>query len=265
MQELDEAGLPVVGKKQEGRFLRLGEGYIQNDAEKSLLGIKANENRNVVITMDDDSKVTYDVSARKVQELIKPELDDDFAKMADESVETFEVLKANIQKQIDKSLDDDFNNAKQNEIMNWFVDNTKFEPPTSMVSNYIDNMIEDLKTKSPEAKNMEDAQLREIYKASAERQIKWYLIQEKLMDAEGTNISEEDLKTEIQKQVDEFKDKNPDVKKYFKKPQNKKRFKEELEVKRMFEKLEGYTTIKESKKTTDQLREEQEKQAGGKK
>ena len=72
LQELDESGVPIVGKKQEGRFLRLGEGYIKNDAEKALLGIKAEEYRNVVITMDDDSKVTYDIYSRKVQELIKP-------------------------------------------------------------------------------------------------------------------------------------------------------------------------------------------------
>ena len=211
LQELDESGLPVIGKKQEGRFLRLGEGYIKGDAEKSLIGIKADENRNVVVTMDDDSKVTYDVSARKVQELIKPEMDDEFAKMADPNAESMDQLKEQIQKQIDKSLEDDYNSAKQNEIMNWFVENTKFDPPTSMINNYIDNMIEDLKTKSPEAKNMEDAQLREIYKVSAERQIKWYLVQEKLMDAENINLSEDELKTEIQKQVDEFKDKNPDV------------------------------------------------------
>ena len=38
-------------------------------------------------------------------------------------------------------------------------------------------MIEDLKTKSPEAKNMEDDKLREIYKVTAQRQVKWYLIQ----------------------------------------------------------------------------------------
>ena len=83
------------------------------------------------------------------------------------------------------------------------------------------------------------------------------------MKAEEINISADELKTEIQKQVDEVKDKNPDVKKYFKKPQNKKRFKEELEVKRMFEKLERLTTVKETNKTMDELRKEQEK-AGGK-
>ena len=265
LQELDDSGVPVIGKKQEGRFLRLGEGYIQGDAEKSLLGIQADDKRNVVVTMDDDSKVTYEVSARKVQELIKPELDDDFAKMADPNAETFDQLKEQIQKQIDKSLEDDYNNAKQNEIMNWFIDNTNFDPPTSMVNNYIDNMVEDLKTKSAEAKTMDDAQLREIYKVTASRQIKWYLIQEKLMDEEQINFSEQELKDEIQKQIDEFKDKNPDVKKYFKKPQNKKRFKDELEVKRMFEKLEKNTIIKETTKTTDQLRKEQEKEAGGKK
>ena len=45
-----------------------------------------------------------------------------------------------------------------------FVDNTNFDPPTSMVNKYINNMVEDLKTKSSEAKTMDDAQLREIYK-----------------------------------------------------------------------------------------------------
>ena len=129
--------------------------------------------------------------------------------------------------------------------------------------NYIDTMVENLKAKSPKAKNMDTAKLREIYQQTSERQIKWYLIQEKIMKAEEINISSDELKVEIQKQVDEFKEKNPDVKKYFKKPQNKKRFKEELEVKRMFEKLESFTTVKETKKTTDQLRKEKEK-AGGK-
>ncbi len=264
LKEIDEAGLPVIGKKQDGRFLRLGEGYIQGDAEKSLLGIKADENRKVVVTMDDDSKVTYDIHARKVQELIKPEIDDEFAKIADENVGSLKELKANIQKQIDKSLEEDYISAKQGEIINWFVENTKLEPPTTMVNNYIDNMITELKTKSPEAKTMDEATLRKIYQKRGEDQIKWYLIQEKLMNAEKVEVSEDELKTEIQKQIDEFKEVNPDVIKYFKKPQNKKRFQEELEVKRLFEKIESFTIIKETKKTTDQFRKEQEKAKGGK-
>jgi trigger factor len=264
LQEIDEAGLPVIGKKQDGRFLRLGEGYIQGEAEKSLIGIKADENRKVVVTMDDDSKVTYDIHARKVQELIKPELNDEFAKIADENVSSLKELKANIQKQIDKSLEEDYLSAKQGEIINWFVVNTDLEPPTSMVDNYIDNMITELKTKSPEAKTMDEATLRKIYQKRGEDQIKWYLIQEKLMDAEKIEISENELKTEIQNQIDEFKDVNPDVIKYFKKPQNKKRFQEELEVKRLFDKIESFTTIKETKKTTDQFRKEQEKAKGAK-
>ena len=84
------------------------------------------------------------------------------------------------------------------------------------------------------------------------------------MDAEKIGISENELKTEIQNQIDEFKDVNPDVIKYFKKPQNKKRFQEELEVKRLFDKIESFTTIKETKKTTDQFRKEQEKAKGAK-
>tara|TARA_B100001029_G_C15057357_1_gene455471 strand:+ start:1023 stop:2321 length:1299 start_codon:yes stop_codon:yes gene_type:complete len=265
LQEIDDSGAPIIGKKQEGRFLRLGEGYIKGETEKALIGIKADENRNIIITMDDDSKIKYDVYARKIQELIKPNMDDEFAKMADPTVENMNQLKKQIQKRIDKSLEDDFNSAKQNEIMNWFVENTKLDSPNSMVDNYIVNMIEDLKTKSPEAKNMEDEKLKEIYKVTAERQIKWYLIQEKLIDAEDANLSESELNDEIKKQIEELKDQNSDIKKYFKKSKNKKRFKEELEIKRLFEKLEGFSTIKEIKKTTDQLRKEQNQKSGGEK
>ena len=162
-------------------------------------------------------------------------------------------------------MEDDFNAAKKNEIMNWFVTKTKFEPPKSMVENYINNMIEDLKSKSREAKNMEEKQLKEIYSVTAKQQIKWYLIQEKLIEKEQVNISENDLKTEIENQIKNLIDQNPDIKKYFKKPQNKKRFKEEMEIKKLFNNLENYLIIKEVTKSTDQLREDQEKEKKGKK
>ena len=50
------------------------------------------------------------------------------------------------------------------------------------------------------------------------------------MKKEELNISNNDLKIKIQKQIDDFQGKNSDIKKYFKKPKNKKRFKEELEI-----------------------------------
>ena len=265
LEELDENNSPIDGKKQEGRFLRLGEGYIKNQAEETLLGIKAKENRTITVVMDNDAKVNYNVKARKVQELMKPELNDEFAKIADPNAKTLKELKNKIQKQIDKSLEDDFNAAKKNEIMNWFVTKTKFEPPKSMVENYINNMIEDLKSKSREAKNMEEKQLKEIYSVTAKQQIKWYLIQEKLIEKEQVNISENDLKTEIENQIKNLIDQNPDIRKYFKKPQNKKRFKEEMEIKKLFKNLENYLIIKEVTKSTDQLREDQEKEKKGKK
>ena len=49
--------------------------------------------------MDNDAKVNYNVKARKVQELMKPELNDEFAKIADPNAKTLKELKNKIQKQ----------------------------------------------------------------------------------------------------------------------------------------------------------------------
>ena len=49
---------------------------------------------------------------------------------------------------------------------------------------------------------MEDEKLRGLYQDRSERQIKWYLIQEKIMKAEEINISADELKLEIQNMYD---------------------------------------------------------------
>lgn len=259
LQELDEQGLAIVGSKQEKRFVRLGEGYFKGNAEETLIGINTGEERVVEVTMDDDRKIKYQITAHKIQELIKPDLDDDFAKSCDNNVETLEELKSSLQERITESLDNDFNSAVRNQIMSWFVENTTLEPPTSMVDNYADGMVEEAANQSAGYEKVDKDKLKDVYKSTGGNQIKWFLIQEELFKIEAVEISDEALEARIIEQIEKYKDRNPGIKKHYKKPTNKKRLKDQMEIELLFEKLKEFTVIKETTKTTDILREERKK------
>lgn len=258
LQELDEKGLAIIGAKQEKRFVRLGEGYFKVDAEKALLGIKAGEERIAEVSMDDGRKVKYQIKAHKIQELLKPDLDDEFAKSCDQKFETLDDLKASLNERINKSLEDDYDSAVRTHIMNWFVENTKLESPTSMVNNYVDSMVEEA-SKQQQGGQIDKAKLRDLYKTKGSNQIKWFLIQEKLFKNEEVEITDAKLDTEIKNQIEKYKDSNPSIKKHYKTSKNKKRLKDQMEIELLFEKLKEFTIIKETTKTTDVLRQEQKK------
>lgn len=262
LQELDDQGLAIIGAKQEKRFIRLGEGYFKGEPEKVLTGIKADEERVVVVTMDDERKVNYRIKAHKIQELIKPDLDDEFAKSTEENVNTLEELKNNLWERIEHSLEDDYKSAVRNQVITWFVDNTKLEPPASMVDNYAEGMVKDAMSQSTTYEKMDKDKLKGIYKSAGVSQIKWFLIQEELFKSESIELDDSALETRIKEQIEELKDQNPGIKKHLKKSKNRKRLKDQMEIELLFEKLKDYTIIKETIKTTDVLREERKKAMG---
>ena len=200
----------------------------------------------------------HQIKAHKIQELLKPDLDDEFAKSCDQKFETLDDLKASLNERINKSLEDDYDSAVRTHIMNWFVENTKLESPTSMVNNYVDSMVEEA-SKQQQGGQIDKAKLRDLYKTKGSNQIKWFLIQEKLFKNEEVEITDAKLDTEIKNQIEKYKDSNPGIKKHYKTSKNKKRLKDQMEIELLFEKLKEFTIIKETTKTTDVLRQEQKK------
>ena len=65
-----------------------------------------------------------------------------------------------------------------------------------MVSLYLEQIKEDLeKRKQP----IDDSQFKENYQSHAEWNIKWYLIKDKIIEAENIDISDEELYAKIKK------------------------------------------------------------------
>ena len=84
LQELED-GAPVIGKKIEKQYIRLGVGSFKDGALDLLTVIKKNEKRNVSIDVQ-GKNMNYEVFVHNVEEQIIPELDDKFAKKVDPTV-----------------------------------------------------------------------------------------------------------------------------------------------------------------------------------
>ena len=129
-----------------------------------------------------------------------------------------------------------------------------------MVDSYLDHIIQETKEQQ-QSQDIDENNIRETYKAVAERNMKWYLIR-KVIIADQNNIgaSKEEVEEEIQKLLERSPDHSKEIKKYYKKPSNRQKIEDDLIEKKVLNYLEDFAKIKDVKVHTKVLREEAEKE-----
>jgi len=206
-QELDENNLPIVGHKYENLQLELGSGKFDKEIEAQLIGIKKDERRTVRTEIPADPanpestpKVTLlEVHAKRIEERELPELDDEFVKnLDDEKLETLDQLRERMRENIRLDLEHRVEQAFTNRLIDELLKDNPFEVPPSMIENYLNEMIEDIKRQSPEKEIQED-KLRKEYRPSAIHHIRWFFLKKKLQEAENIQVSDEEVRALIDK------------------------------------------------------------------
>ncbi|MBD3167288.1 trigger factor [bacterium] len=208
-QEVDEQGTVVIGSKQEDIHLTLGEGMIDKQAEEALLGIRPGETRRVTITekhVDEASgeehthTIDFNVTAKTVENVELPELDDDFATMVDDSLETFDQLKEKVRDDLKQFGEYQAKQTTANRIMDALVRAHEFDVPPSLLEETIQRMVE---SRHEESGNMiPKEQIREQVKDTAKNQLKWYFIRDRLLDDLDLEVTDEDVDEALQKRAD---------------------------------------------------------------
>ena len=258
-QELDESDIPIVGKKYEKQYICYGEGVFSGPGVLPLEGVKANESVKVNVDYGNNKNVKYEIKVNRVDEQILPELDDKLASLANPETKTLDELKNKLKDSIQESLDREFNNQIDQNISRYLVDKTKIEIPSSMRKNYLDNVIEDLKQKNKENKPINREEIEKAYKDIADWNISWYLIKEKLIKENNIKVSNEDIDKKINQAASNSKLDVKQVKEFYSKPENRNKIEDDLFNEKLFNHLKEFANIKETIKTTDQIKKEREK------
>ena len=215
MQALaDETGEPLADEKQDDMTVHLGDERLKFELKDALLGMSAGESKQVDIVHnephdhdhdhdpvhgdDHDHSHTHsyrvDVKEIKKQEL--PAFDDEFVKLASKGeVETVDAFKDEIRKQLENGWTQRSQELMESSLMLKTLDLHDIEIPDSIIDIYLDSFVEDIlrrnEGKAPEGFN-EDA-FRFANREEGEKQAKWMLIREKLVEDESLEVTEDEI------------------------------------------------------------------------
>jgi len=202
IQEVDGGGLPIVGRKQEGQTFWVGAPRDTNhDLDNQLVGIAVAEQRQVRLTRtppETDAageEVRFEVTAKEVRERTLPALDDEFAKDLGE-FESLEALKARIREDLQTQADAVSRRRLQENIVDGLIRENDFELPESMVSNFLDNLVEAYKREN-EAQEIDEAAVREQNREAAVRNVRRYILLERIGEQESIKVTEEDVEARL--------------------------------------------------------------------
>ncbi|MBN4081002.1 trigger factor [Caldithrix abyssi] len=255
LQEIDESGVPIIGKKMETRYLKVGKIPFDGDNQKKLEGVKHGDKIQVSVPMDEQGSVgIFELSVKNVERQILPEVDEDFIKIADPEAKDVADYRSRIKDHLDKAYKNRSEEAFDQKLSDVMIDHINPEFPPSMAESYLEHLVEDVTKNNPGKVNNE--KMKEIYQPVAERNLKWYLIRNVIIKDQEFEVS----KDEMQGEIDRRKEANPEhvkeLDKYFKKPSNRQRLVDDLIEKKILAYLKEFAKIKEVKVKTKDLRKQ---------
>ena len=250
-------GAPMIGKKIEKQYIRLGFGAFKGKAFEVLKGIKQNEKRNVTIDLE-GKKIDYEVFVHKVEEQKIPDLNDKFANTVEPGLKTLNELKEKIKSNISKSFENEHLKEVNNAIIKYFVEKIKFDAPESMIQNYLDHVIENNKAQQKAMTDEQEKEMRDSGLEGAIFNVKWYLIKEQIINDEKITVSKENMDKRQKELIDKEPQNEAGIKKFLQDPENQQRFFDDMLSEKLFDYLRDFAIIKIEEKKSNELRKKQE-------
>ena len=254
LQKLDDSGVPIIGKKFEKQYLRVGKGSFTDDQKDKMIGLKPGDTTRLRLPVNEDGEdADYELTVNNVEREVLPEINDEFFKRINPELDSEETLRKDVEKKIQENFEERSKTAYERDIADALIAkvNPSFAP--SMVENYLTNLVEDVK-KQNKGEPMDEAKVREHYAPVAERNMKWYLIRNKLIESQSLKVSKESIEQEIQRLVDRTPQSEKEIIKFYKKPSNRKHIEDDLMEKIILDYLEQFAKVKEVEVSTKDLR-----------
>ena len=179
-----------------------GEGTVAAFTE-NLRGSKPGEVREFEVAYSGDysnkslagKTFTYRVEIQGVKKKVVPELDDEFAKSVSE-FQTLEELKVKVSENLQERKNHEIEAGTKQKLLEQLVAAHEFPVPEVMVEAQIDARLERLLTRlmaqgvDPRSVDIDWRKLREDSRPGAEKDVRGYLVLEKVAEAEGIEVSD---------------------------------------------------------------------------
>ncbi|MDO0950629.1 trigger factor [Mammaliicoccus sciuri] len=210
------------GGQAEGYDLEIGSGSFIPGFEEQLIGLKANDSKDVVVTFPEEyhaeelagKEATFKCEVNEVKSKEIPELDDELAQELDESVSTVDEYKEKLRKDLEEAKVNQAEATEKEEAITKATDNAKVDIPEAMINTELDRMMQEFEQRiSQQGLNLElyyqfsgqsEEELKAQMKEDAEKRVKTNLTLRAIADAENIEVSDADVEAEFAKMSEQF-------------------------------------------------------------
>ena len=223
-------GKPLEGGKTIDFTVEVGSGQFIPAFEEKLIGLKPEEESEVEVSFPEDygyqkwagKTVSFHVKIKEVKEKILPSLDDEFAKdLGDYS--SFEEFKTKLRGDIEKEKELALERQLKDRMVDQLLAANPFDVPESLVEEQTKALVSDTKLRlaaqGMELKNLgiTEEKLQGDYKTMAEKQVRTFLILEKIAGQEGISVTDEEADDRLREISERMHQKFDVVKRYYEK------------------------------------------------
>lgn len=221
----DENGAlkPFEGGKAANYSLELGSKQFIPGFEEELVGLKSEEKKSFKIKFPDNyvkelagKEATFNVTVHEIKEKVIPELNDEAVKELEiKDVSDVASLKEYEKKTILENKLKDSQNKFYNDLVAEIVKNSTFVIDPSIIANEAKSMADSMKKQIEqngltyeqylEITGSKEEDLLKTYQAEAEKNIKSFLVTNKIAEEEKITVSDADADAEIVKMAAEYK------------------------------------------------------------
>lgn len=178
---------------------------------ENLMGTKPGDEREIEVTYPEDyydkkmagKTLKFKVKVKEVKEIIRPELNEEFFKQfegAKDEKEVKEIIRAELLDRRKKEVEGDI----KEQAIKSVISANEFEMPQSLLDNYLDTVVQDVKEQYKD-KEIDENQVREQYRATGNRFIRWNLLFHKIAEKENITVTKEDTDNWLQNFADKSK------------------------------------------------------------
>ena len=200
VQELDDTGVPIIGKRSANQRYYLADEELDQEFRSALRS--ATTGNPVIIKYesrhgDHTHAVHLQATATKIERVVLPEVTDDFVKkITKDKTRTVAEFMNNLRKDVDAYWKDRSERRLADAIASEILRKHDFAVPENLVTSIINRQVEDLKARFQNKRlppDFDETKYRDEARPSAIWQAKWFLIRERIIEKEGITVDDSAL------------------------------------------------------------------------
>jgi trigger factor len=198
--------------------------------EEKLIGLTPEEEKEFDVSFPADygyatwagKTISFHVKIKEIKEKVLPPLDDEFAKDLGDYPSLNE-LRAKLKTDIQKEKDHELDHQLKDQVIDQLLKANPFEIPESLVEGQTKTLVSDTKNRLAsqgmdfKALGVTEEKLQGDYKEMAEKQVRTFLILEKVAAQEGITVTDEEVDERLREISERTRQKIEVVKRYYEK------------------------------------------------